>query len=243
METLALTAIRFGLDTTWKATVLLALVLCLVAAFRRASASFRHLAAALGLAGVLALPLAALLVPRVAVPLVPSVLPEAPDESEPASLAPSRVTSAAPLVFAPGMLTAVIGNSNVGGPASACPGVSTPARPAWPLWAIAIWAAGALLAYLRLFFGALRVRAIARKSDPLRGPACLEAAEDIARRLGLKSRVRILTSVDVPVAMTTGVLRPILLLNTSAPEWPVDLRRAVLLHELAHVQRWDWITY
>jgi beta-lactamase regulating signal transducer with metallopeptidase domain len=52
-----------------------------------------------------------------------------------------------------------------------------------------------------------------------------------------------LTSDDVPVAMTAGVLRPVLLLNSAAPDWPSDLRHAVLLHELAHVRRRDWITF
>ncbi|HEX7251707.1 MAG TPA: M56 family metallopeptidase [Thermoanaerobaculia bacterium] len=243
METLVWTAIRFGLDVTWKATLLLALALCLMAALQRASAAFRHLASALGLAGVLALPLVTLLVPRVTVPLaplVPSLLSSAPSKPGAGSLVRARVDAPGQPALPPGGEAASAAASNTA-PRS-CSNISTHERPAWPLWAITIWASGVLLASLRLVFGMVRVRAIVRKAEPLSNPGCLEAVSGIVQRLGLDRRVRVLTSPEVPVAMTVGVLRPVLLLNSSAPEWPEDLRRAVLLHELAHVRRWDWIT-
>jgi beta-lactamase regulating signal transducer with metallopeptidase domain len=264
METLVLTAIRFGLDVTLKATLLLALVLCLVAAIRRASAALRHLAAMLGLAGALALPVLTLFAPHISVPLVPSLLPPASSLAAPAPLVratekavpraipASKRTDESWLFALAGTATAAskvrafhpetaVGVSCLASDATGH-AASISAPPAWAPWALAIWAAGALLASIRLWFGWLRVRAIARRAEPLRHQESLETAANIARQLSLKTRVRVLTSGLVPVAITAGALRPVLVLNSSSCRWPADLRRVVLLHELAHVRRRDWIT-
>lgn len=40
--------------------------------------------------------------------------------------------------------------------------------------------------------------------------------------------------------MAWGLWRPTILLPAAAGEWPEELRRSILLHELAHLKRHDW---
>jgi hypothetical protein len=63
-----------------------------------------------------------------------------------------------------------------------------------------------------------------------------------AGAVGLLRRVRLLRSPGVNVPMTAGVLEPVVILPESSAGWSVERRRLVLLHELAHVKRLDWLS-
>ena len=243
----ALDAIRFGLDATLKATILFALALLLAAGIPRLSAAARHLLAMLGLAGALALPLTAPLVPSVSVPLLPSLV-AVPAETGPEALRPRGVPSALAEEFSAPAARRPAGAPELPPAASAIsPSAAAPRRgsgpAAWAPWAVLLWAAGAVFSLARLAVGSLRVRAIVRAAVPLADREWSFAAADLSGRLGLRRRVRLLASAEVPVAMTAGIRRPVLLLHENARKWPADRRRVVLLHELAHVRRSDWLTF
>ncbi len=104
-----------------------------------------------------------------------------------------------------------------------------------------------LVLALRLLFGFFalnRLRTSVKKenhsvndTDPVIAAAKLTCS---------RRRVQVLLSDEVQVPMAFGLWRPTVLLPTSFTNWSEEAQRAVLLHEFAHVQRfdafWDLIT-
>lgn len=57
----------------------------------------------------------------------------------------------------------------------------------------------------------------------------------------MRRPVRILLCPWLRIPATAGFFRPVLLLPESAPEWSEDRLRIVIAHEVAHIQRGDWL--
>jgi BlaR1 peptidase M56 len=62
------------------------------------------------------------------------------------------------------------------------------------------------------------------------------------RRAGVTRPVRLLRSLEHVMPMAFGIRRPVILIPCIADTWSDDRRRAVLLHELAHIGRHDCVT-
>lgn len=106
---------------------------------------------------------------------------------------------------------------------------------------LSIWGIGALMVLTGLVGGQLRIRWISRRARPVEGRRWSELLDRWCRRLGIRRRVRLLRSPESPVPMTWGAWRPRVLLPWSADRWPDGCRRNVLIHELAHVRRRDYV--
>src|SRR5262249_38675368 len=53
---------------------------------------------------------------------------------------------------------------------------------------------------------------------------------------------RLVRSLDHTMPMTLGTMNPVIVIPVVAEAWTDDRRRAVLLHELAHSARCDFLT-
>jgi beta-lactamase regulating signal transducer with metallopeptidase domain/tetratricopeptide (TPR) repeat protein len=250
MNTTIALGTRFALDVAVKATVLFAVTGLALFALRRAPAAARHLVATAGLAAALALPLLTLALPRVAMPVLPGLaLPTAESvrpSAEPAAVRRggddrAPVSDSATVVVRASRWTGEPEPVQSPEPTAASPSPRTPTRGAWLAMALAAWAAGILLVGARLAVGWARVRRIAREADPLADRDWTRERDVLAARLGVRRKVELLESAAVPVAITSGFLRPLLLLGHAARSWAIERRRVVLLHELAHVKRGDWL--
>jgi len=111
--------------------------------------------------------------------------------------------------------------------------------PSWPVTLAALWALVTLGILASLAWAGLAVRRIVRRARPLETPAWRNPLFEIADRLGLDEAPRLLCSEDVKMPFACGVLAPTIVLPAECESWTLERRRAVLLHELAHVRRHD----
>jgi hypothetical protein len=78
-----------------------------------------------------------------------------------------------------------------------------------------------------------------RHAQPLEDRRWRDALDIASAMLGLTRTPRLLASTGVAVPFTCGLLRPVLVVPSSALAWDDERIQVVLLHELAHVVRRD----
>src|SRR2546426_692060 len=226
-------------DAFVKATVLLLLAAGVTLLLRGSAAPLRHLVWTLACGGVLALPLASALLPnwrvagwpRLDVP-VAFDLNEMPAQRHAAAAATDPTPAAKPAPRAP----------------SSAPSVATDVepvrwriRPNWTALVFPVWLSGVAAVLILLAVGMARIAWLDRTTAPLRDERWLLLVEDLSLELGLTRHVRLLQAHGPAMPMTWGIRRPAILLPAEADAWDAERRRDVLLHELAHVKRHDFL--
>jgi len=234
-------------DAFVKATILLLFAAGGALLLRRSSAALRHLVWALACGGVLVLPLASVLLPNWRVAAWPSL--EAPvsfraeqisvDPVQRPAVAPQPARRAPTAVPAPTAVTIDAGT----GPATvaASDAVRFRLTPDWKVLVFPIWLSGAAIVLILLAVGLARITWLDRITKPEQDDAWLVLVEDLSRELGLTRSVRLLRANGPAMPMTWGIRRPAILLPAEADHWSDEQRRDVLLHELAHVKRHDFL--
>jgi beta-lactamase regulating signal transducer with metallopeptidase domain/peptidoglycan hydrolase CwlO-like protein len=238
------------LDVTVKTTLLLALVFAANKLLKRTGARTRHVLWSAALLGILLVPVLSLVVPAWHVASIPTLW-------EPTTSQLTATLLDTPVV---GQLEAL----DPSGPVqsldeSAHPGSRAlePARPVasstetlgsriaripWTVWVSVIWFAGAALVLGSFLLGLARARGIARSSTSLDRGHWLAMIAETSERVALARPIR-LRMHDVSVPATWGWLHPVVVMPNDADSWPRERQRVVLLHELAHVKRNDWLVY
>ena len=112
----------------------------------------------------------------------------------------------------------------------------------WMAFGLAFWLVGAAMVLISMAVGQLRLRQFSRNAQSLRDANWTQLLEEACETLRLRRAVTLLQSADNLMPLTWGWWRPVVLLPAEAAHWPAERRRVVLLHELAHVKRWDCLT-
>ncbi len=121
--------------------------------------------------------------------------------------------------------------------------IETGAQPAEFLpWVVAIWLAGTMVFWGRLMAGwvvAARWRSTQVRPAP---PQWQRALNDLKTRIGISRPVRLLVSALVQTPAVVGWVKPIVLLPVGAlAGLPPEQIEALLIHELAHIRRHDYL--
>ncbi len=107
----------------------------------------------------------------------------------------------------------------------------------WLSLVTGLWLLGVLVLLGRVVLGARLVRSLRRGNTP----KWLKAeGMELAETMRLRVPVRFVLG-RAPVPLVTGALRPVISLPQEFGSWPAEQRRAVLMHELAHVNRFDCV--
>ena len=248
----------FAIVVLGRALVVLVVAWLAASVLRRRSAALRASLWTAALVGLVALPVFSGITPAWTLPVLPvrDVSPEmvvaspaAGPESTTAGAA--RRDDAKPVGDVERPASSLVASAaSVDGHVPAGPGESTPRRPLFPAPAVAAaislaWAVVAMVLLARLVASHLRAARVlrhpARDEADTADQSWMRLIDDTRAQLGLKRRVGVCATDAVAVPAIVGLRHPVLLVPMDSAEWSDDARRAVALHELAHVSRWDVI--
>jgi beta-lactamase regulating signal transducer with metallopeptidase domain len=213
-----------------KGSLLMAAAAAAVALTLRASAATRHFIWTLAIVGLLVLPVMSVMLPtwEIAVPIAPFESDAAHDVVRRASTpaAPLAIsTPAAPIVRVDGE-----------------PSERLAQRLPWPLLLAAIYVVGVLVLFTRLLLQRSAAHRIVGEAAAITEREWLSVLNECAARIGVTHAVALRRSCVQLMPMTTGTMAPSIVVPADADAWDDDRRRAVLLHELAHIARRDCLT-
>jgi beta-lactamase regulating signal transducer with metallopeptidase domain len=239
-------------------------ILVLVAAgaaylLRKRSASSRHAVWTAAVIGHLAIPALVLILPAWRMPVLPAAPWIQPAPASPAAISIiDRPSGASGATVTPKTAAATAASSPANTPAVSSPGNAsqgeqpgasirlTPATNRAPVGLIpilaTIWFVGALLVLLRLAIGTWRVNQLSREGVRVEDGVWLSLAQRLANRLGVTRPLILLRGERLAVPVTWGIVYPAVLLPQDADTWTEERRRFVLVHEMAHVKRFDALT-
>jgi beta-lactamase regulating signal transducer with metallopeptidase domain len=238
-------ALPILMDAALKGAILVAIAAAAAYLLRKRSAASRHAAWTAAVIGHLAIPALVLVLPAWTMPVLPAA---------------SWMRADAPPVVTPATIPAANAKGSIDAGKRAPAAVaadaktSTTARnPALPVAPVkerlgivpiiaTIWFAGALLVLLRLAFGTWRVGQLARDGSRVEDGVWLSLTQRLANRLGVTRPLILLRGERLAVPVTWGIVYPAVLLPQDADSWSEERRRFVLVHEMAHVKRFDALT-
>jgi ankyrin repeat protein/beta-lactamase regulating signal transducer with metallopeptidase domain len=107
---------------------------------------------------------------------------------------------------------------------------------------VALWLLGVLVLTIRLAWAWMLTSRLCRLGTPIRDAVVLQRWNDLLDRMAIRLPVCLLESAGVDVPTLIGWVRPTILLPASVlTGLTPDQLEAVLVHELAHVRRFDYL--
>jgi beta-lactamase regulating signal transducer with metallopeptidase domain len=262
MSEIEIRTATFLLSVVAKATLLFAVAALAIYLLHRSSAAFRHFVLATILGAVLLLPFVSLTLSRSPLGLltVHSPLPVvlSPTNSSAHVVLPKsafRLDRDLSSGISLHCLPLTVGQmSNASQPIDAKPSnlavVKSTGSPWWNIGilqlvlvvAAVLWLIGAALLTFRLVASVFKTARERQASEPV-SERIQDLANIAAHLLDLRQPVIVLQSNDpdgISVPVTWGLTHPTILLPSQAEDWSDGCICSALMHEMAHIKRYDW---
>lgn len=125
-------------------------------------------------------------------------------------------------------------------------GITTTARSSWAErampWVGAFYITGLLAMVVRLVSGTLQLAGLRRSASMQADEQLNDLLPVLKQRLNIAQGVRLLQSAQAKVPMVIGILRPIILLPAAiTSHLSMAQLETIVLHELAHIKRYDFL--
>ena len=237
-----------------RATIALATAALVCLMLRRRSAAIRHRIWLLGLAASVAVPVAALMLPGIPLPVFTASMPQA---TRPSSTESDSVTTTADNIL-PSPATNIERTLPADSEATAAPSFvpetdsthtnnATGAPVPQNRWALEqvlslVWLMGCATGMCVFLIAGVWQWLQVSRMQTLRDTDWQQAVDSAASQLKLTRHVTTRVSNGQQVPAVFGVFRATLIIPVDWQRWSVEQRECILLHELAHIQRRDVAT-
>ena len=105
-----------------------------------------------------------------------------------------------------------------------------------------VWLVGLVVMLSRMTLSCRALRRIRGSAQGISDPRLLSMVEEVRKEIGVRRPVRLKESDGVATPISYGVRRPVILLPSSLiDQMPRSEMRCVLVHELAHIRRLDFV--
>ena len=112
----------------------------------------------------------------------------------------------------------------------------------WIMLILSIWLIGVVVLIGNLLVGFWGTKRIARNSTLIDNQVLTSLLEQLCSKLCIRRPVT-LFHINKPIMpITWGWLRPVIMLPDKFASWTIERQRVILLHELAHIKRKDYLT-
>ena len=243
-STVVLLAAEIATGVAIKSTLVIALAGLIAFILRRASAAYRCAIWSAALAVLIVLPLLSLVIPSWEIAQVEMTAPAGPGLGAPGATAPAPLNdSPSPSISSGATPGEVVSpEAETSGGTVRQSSFSFAAKYLSVIF-IAIWLAGLVFLISRLVVHAGRVRKIRLRAFDNDDADISDMTAKAISALGIHRPVRVAWSEDTSMPFSCGFWKSTVVLPTSGRLWPRERKRSVLLHELAHVARWDYVSH
>ncbi len=110
-----------------------------------------------------------------------------------------------------------------------------------------LWVAGAYLLpatslVFYLLLGVVGLWLQTRRATGVKAPQLVEQLSTLRELVDIQRPIQLVVSREIDSPQTWGLFRPVIMLPREAALWDDDKQLSVLIHELGHIARWDWLT-